>query len=116
MISNWCRALTARNLTIGAKLSSRYKKPTIEFYHPNFVARKFGLGQHIPLHYQSMVGALKIVVMFVADLGQLLKVKHMKLLLFKKMRTWSTSTIEESDSPTPTTRAIVAGANKGLAE
>lgn len=82
IVSNWSRVLVARELTAGAKHSSRYNEITADFYHPNFVARQFGLGQHIPLPYKSLVGSLRREGISLVDLSRVLKANHDKLLLF----------------------------------
>lgn len=51
------------DLNGGVRVSSRYNKLITEFYHPNFVATQFGMGQHIDLLHNSMAGASKILGM-----------------------------------------------------
>lgn len=79
MASNWSRILTARDMPCGIRPSSRYKKTPAEFYHPNFVARLFRLAQHIPMPFNSVVGALRRLNL---KGEELLTINHNKLLDF----------------------------------
>lgn len=55
IVVDWSRVLIARDLVVGARLTSSSNPLTIFPYHPNFVAQKFGLSQHVPTPHDSMV-------------------------------------------------------------
>lgn len=82
MIYNWSRVLVVRDITNGIKHSSRYNQVTTKFSHPNFAARKLGLGQYILFPYESLIGSIKWEGAILVDLIKLLNSKHQKFSTF----------------------------------
>ncbi|KAJ8541706.1 hypothetical protein K7X08_002522 [Anisodus acutangulus] len=60
MALTWGCILTARDLLGGLKPTSRNNKLTTEPYRPNFVARQFGLTQHVPWPHRSIEQQTKL--------------------------------------------------------